>query len=182
MYIDQPRDKAITNLNADVVDIQRTNANDILNVYRMINQSNKTSDSVKKIQSEILINSYCKNKIIFNNRNLYLKIGSITNNPTRIYTTFNDLNTLMAIIFSKDISLEEKYQMFDDICSNYELSCDKCLQTSQNEDTLKTLYSDINDNFYEAIKLIVDDFEINISNQLIKTKQNSYFEASRKTS
>ena len=171
MYIERQQNDAVGNL----IGHTKTMANDILNIYQIINSSHRTSDSVKKAQSDILINSYCKNKIIFHDRITYfritsiiIKVGTITNDANRVQTTFNDLNTLIALIFSKDITFEEKYELLNNIGFNYEMVCNEYLQSSKTTDDLKIFYQNMNNCFDDALELISNADNIEESKVLVK--------------
>ena len=186
MYIERKMNNTVSNLKNTTAISKKINTKDILNIHWLINQCNRTSDDVKKVQSNILINSYCKNKLMFSDRNMYfrianiiLKVGTITNDEEKVQMTFNDLNTFMALIFSTDISFEEQYEILNTIGFNYEMVCNKYLQSSKKLESMQIFYQDMRDCYNDSLELISNTNNIEEAKTLVKS---NCYEQERKTS
>lgn len=108
-------------------------ANDVLNVFNIINKCNSADDEIIDLENKLLINSFGKNKFLFNSKFLYYRfaslvktIGMFSNNANEVYEAFQNLNDITEKLFNcKGINIEEKVKLFNLVCLKYELLCNQ---------------------------------------------------------
>ena len=94
---------------------------DILTVHKHINCNNGVSEDVVCLENELLINSYIKNKNLFQNRYIYYKfamyishIGFITNSKEAVLNAFDTLMLETNKIYNDELlSVNEKLEKFN---------------------------------------------------------------------
>lgn len=162
LYLKEKIDKElIQKLYDNLVDNTLSSSKDITKVHKSLNNDNFTTSEVMKLENNLFINKFYKNKVLFSNKFIYYKIVSIirsiglnTNNVNLINETFETIVKFTKLILSsKDIDALNKIEMFNSMCFEYLLLDTKTM--NEYEQNLISInqnisnYEDKNNNFYE---------------------------------
>lgn len=143
-----------------LIDNKLFSSKDITKVHRSLNNDNFTTSEVIKLENNLFINKFYKNKVLFSNKFIYYKIVSIikniglnTNNVNLINETFETIVKFTTLILnSNDIDDLNKIKMFNSLCFEY-LLLDTKLMNEYEQDLVHlnqsiSNYEDKN-NFFE---------------------------------
>ena len=168
-------------LNDDLIVRKKPDANDILQMHRLINKSERISDDVKEAESNILINSYCQNKELFSNRFIYFRLASVihsfglvTNNHITVQNINSRLEILLKIILSKNLPIEIKSEIFNKVCKLYDKLCNKYLDSDDKDRNLQELYRYLDELYVNILNIIDSMKSLNKDNKENKL-QELYF-------
>lgn len=143
-----------------LVDNKLFSSKDITKVHRSLNNDNFTTSEVIKLENNLFINKFYKNKVLFSNKFIYYKIVSIikniglnTNNVNLINETFETIVKFTKLILnSNDIDDLNKIKMFNSLYFEY-LLLDTKIMNEYEQDLIHLNQSIINyedkNNFFE---------------------------------
>ena len=147
----------------DIDSYKKPDANDILQMHRLIYDSKKTSAAVKKVESDILINSYHKNKLLFSNRLIYWRLGSVIhsfseliNDPVRIQHLASNLHTIIMIIFSKNLTPEMEMEVINKICLLHDSFYNKYSNKDKKNNDIQNIYSDLTNLYFDIVGYVIE--------------------------
>lgn len=130
-------------------------AEDVKYAYYCIEKINNSNDEVKELEKQILINSFYNNRILFNSRVYYNSFSTLVfrigyNYGTKkLEQTSEIMNSIQNIIFNIDeFDIQDKYQLLNIICINYEFLYEQFIKDKQN---IKSIFSSIFNEIYQKI-------------------------------
>jgi len=121
--------KLIEEVYINLIDNSLSSSKDITRVHKCLNNNNDTTAEVIKLENNLFINKFYRNKIIFSNKFIYLKMVSIikniglnTNNVNLINDTFETMiNFTKSILCNKNIDNLNKFKIINLLYFEYML-------------------------------------------------------------